>query len=154
MDETTFSLADKVYFCETEGVKMGYIEKIHYSERNIFNILVDDEDEEKGYKRWKVEEFFITKKPEEAKSKWENYKIRLYQFKHILNIKRKEYRFMKGLSVLVEPFNKRSYKGMVLLIGKASLILLTENNKLMKVDKCICKPINEPINFRKDISNE
>ncbi|AEO93531.1 gp272 [Bacillus phage G] len=151
METRVFELAEEVYFCEINGVHKGYIEKL---EENIINVLVDDSKQEKGYRVWRVEEFFIAKNPKEAEARWNDYRSRLSKYKDLINMKRKENKFHKGLSVIVEPFDKQSYKGLILLIGKAALVLATEDGRLMRVDKCICTPTDEVIHFKKEIVNE
>lgn len=144
MDNRNFNLVDEIYFCDKDIIYKGYIEKFN---ENTINVFVDDETQNEGYRVWRVEEFFLGKNPEEAKLRWQDYRYRLNEFKKLLNLKRKQNSFFKGLSVRVEPFDKQSYKGMVLTIGKAALVVVTEDGKFMKVDKSICTPIAELINF-------
>lgn len=144
MNNQQFNLVDEVYFFETSGLHTGYIEK--FNEHTI-NVLVDDDSQPEGYRTWRVEEFFLAKTPEDAKAKWDNYKNRLDDFKKLVNVKRKSHSFFRGVSVLVEPFNKVPYKGMVLSIGKAALVIATEDGRFMKVDKALSTPIPEVINF-------
>lgn len=141
----SFELVDEVWFCDNNGLHKGYIEKFN---KNTINVLVDDDSRPECYQLWRVEEYFLSKDHEEAKAKWEDYKLRLNEFKRLLNMKRKQHHFFQGLSVLVEPFNSPPYKAMVLNVGKATLELATEDGRFMKVDKALCTPINEPINFQ------
>ena len=137
-------IAQEVWFHDKSGSHKGYVEKVN---KNTINVLTNDENKVEGYKLWRIEEFFLSKNKEEAIEKWNDYRNRLFEYKKILRQKRKQHEFFEGLSVLIEPFNKEPYKGMVLNIKKNHIDIVTTEKKFMRVDKAISTPINEIINF-------
>ncbi|MDF2533845.1 MAG: hypothetical protein K0R18_2 [Bacillales bacterium] len=130
-------LGKEVYFHSEKGIHKGYIEKIN---KNTINVIVDDENKVEGFQLWRVEEFFLCDSTELAVERWEDYKFRLRETYRLINARRKMYDFYRGLTVIVEPFNKIPYSGTILRVCKASVEMVTDNGKFMKVDKSLCVP--------------
>lgn len=137
-------IRDNVYFYSESGLQKGYIQRIN---KNTINIIVQDDSRSEGYQLWRVEEFFLEYSPEAALEKWNDYKNRLSEMYKLIDARRKKYEFNKGLTVLVEPFNKSPYTGMVLKIGKATVDVVTEDGRFMKVDKSLCTPTYNAMKF-------
>lgn len=137
-------IGKEVYFHSEKGIHKGYVEKIN---KNTINVIVDDKSKSEGYQLWRVEEFFLCDTPELAVDRWKDYKFRLKETYRIINEKRKAHEFYRGLNVIVEPFNKAPYRGKILRVCKASVEMVTEDGRFMKVDKSLCTPTYEQINL-------
>ncbi|MNJ90320.1 hypothetical protein D3C87_79150 [compost metagenome] len=137
-------IREDVYFYSEKGLHKGYVQRIN---KNTINIIVEDKNKNEGYQLWRVEEFFLEYTSEAAYEKWRDYKNRLSEMYKIIDARRKKYEFNKGLTVLVEPFNSFPYTGMVLKIGKATVDIVTEDGRFMKVDKSLCTPTYATIKF-------
>lgn len=134
-----------IYFHDYDGPHTGIIEKIN---KKTVNVIEQTEKRSEGYQLWRIEESFLADSPELAKVKWKDYLARLKQFK--LEMHKQRYgrgKFERGMSVLVYSLNGPPYKGIVLKLNKATLDIVTEDKRLMKVDKAICEHINDIIYF-------
>lgn len=132
----------KVWFHDGDKTYVGYIERRN---RKTVNVLVDDQASPVGYTVWRISESFISSSPSEAEERWRDYAWRLNEFKRVVGKRRGLYRYQRGMGVLVEPSNRPLYKGMVSRVGRITLTVVTEDGRLMKVDKAYCTPIHEPI---------
>lgn len=121
---------NEVWFHDRSGTYKGYVEKIN---RDTINVIADNQ-------LWRVTRYFLSKSPEEAVQKWDDYRKRLSETKDILEARRTLYEYYKGSDVVVQPSNKNPYVGMILSIDRITLIIHTEHNEFMRVDKAICTP--------------
>lgn len=134
-----------VWFYDWDGPHQGVIDKIN---KKTINVAELTSKKPEGYQLWRIEESFLADSADTAKMKWKDYQNRLKQFKNEMHKQRfSRCKFERGMSVLVYSLNGPPYKGIVLKLGKAALDIVTENKKLMKVDKAICEPISEIIYF-------
>jgi hypothetical protein len=137
-------IGQKVWFHDEEGGHFGYIEQVNIS---TIDVLEDDENNKEGFQRWRISEFFISNSPEEAKTKWDDYQFRFNEYNNAIKYQRKANYFERGYSVIVQSMKTEPYKGMVLNSYKTNLDIVTESGKFMRVDRCLCVPTNEQINF-------
>lgn len=130
-------LKEEVWFHDRSGTYNGIVEKIN---KHTINVIVQDSTRKEGYQLWRVTDFFLTKTPEESVIQWDAYRHKLSEVKDMLEIRRKSHSYRRGSEVIVQPYEKESYTGVVLNVDRITLILHTSTNKIMRVDKAIATP--------------
>lgn len=123
---------NEVWFHDRSGTYKGYVEKIN---RDTVNVIVPADNQ-----LWRVTQYFLSNSAEEAIEKWNDYRRRLAETKNILSQRRIIYEYHKGLDIIVQPNDKHPYSAVVLSVDRITLIIHTEYNEFMRVDKAICTP--------------
>lgn len=126
-----------LWFHDKSGTYEGYIDKIN---RDTINVLVDDNSRPEGYQLWRVTEHFLSKTPEEAIKRWNEYLEKLKEVKEVLKMRRNQFSYRPGLEITVHPYMKEPYKANILAVDRITLIVCTEDKRFMRVDKAICVP--------------
>lgn len=133
------TVGEKVWFYSEKGCQEGYIEKLN---KNTINILVNDINRKEGYQLWRVTEFFIGKSKNEAKTKWDDYKRRLKEYRVLLKQRRNLHDYYPMQEVVVNSLSGPPYKATILEINKICMNVQADDGRFMKVDKAICEPLN------------